>query len=466
MKIIFLGATKNVTGSKFIVETAASRVMIDCGLFQEREFRARNWDAFPLPEASIQAVLLTHAHIDHCGYLPRLSTGGFKGKIICSGPTADIAKISLIDSAHLQEADAAYKKKRHQKEGRRGPYPEAPLYTLKDVEDVFPLFYPVDYLAAVEVTPEITAVFYDAGHILGSAMIELRVNEPGHPEKRIVFSGDIGRWGRPIIGDPHLFEKADYVVMEATYGDREHEGGEDAVDRLAEIINSTKKAGGNIVIPTFAIGRAQELLYDLNGLIQQGRIPELPMYMDSPMAINITKVFRKFADYYDEEASARLRRQKVLFDIPTLQFTPSVQESKAINHLKGSAVIMSSSGMCTGGRIKHHLVHNISRPESTILFVGYQAKGTLGRIILEKPREVRILGHAHPVKARIEKISGFSAHAGRSDLLRWGTHFTPQPLKIFVVHSEAESARHFADILRQNIASEVFVPDYLDEAEL
>ena len=466
MKIIFLGATKNVTGSKFIVETASSRVMIDCGLFQEREFQARNWDVFPVSPASIEAVLLTHAHIDHCGYLPRLSAGGFKGRIFCSGPTADIAKVSLVDSAHLQEADAAYKKKRHRKEGRQGPYPEVPLYTLKDVEDVFPLFQPIEYGTEAAVTPEIKAVFYDAGHILGSGMIELRVAEAGQPEKIVVFSGDIGRWGRPIIGDPHLFNKADCVVMEATYGDREHEGGEDALDKLAEIIISTKKAGGKIVIPTFAIGRAQELLYDLNELVQQNRIPSLPVYMDSPMAINITKVFKKFSDYYDEEAQTRLRKQKVLFDIPTLKFTSSVQESKAINHSKGSAIILSSSGMCTGGRIKHHLVHNISRQESTILFVGYQARGTLGRIILERPPEVRILGHMHPVRARIEKLNGFSAHAGRSDLLRWGTHFDPHPKKIFVVHSEEASAHHFADALRKRVKSEVVIPDYMDEAEL
>ncbi|MFA5261430.1 MAG: MBL fold metallo-hydrolase [Candidatus Omnitrophota bacterium] len=466
MKIVFLGATKNVTGSKFIVETLSSRIMIDAGIFQEREFRSRNWDAFPVNPAGIEAVLLTHAHIDHCGYLPRLSAQGFKGKIICSGPTADIAKVSLVDSAHLQEADALYKKKRHQKEGRQGPYPEVPLYTLKDVEDVFPLFHPVDYGMDVAVTPDIKAVFYDAGHILGAGMIELRVKEKGAPEKRVVFSGDIGRWGRPIIGDPHLFQEADDVVMEATYGDRDHEEGENTLGKLAEIIISTKKAGGNIVIPTFAIGRAQELLYDLNELVQLNRIPALPIYLDSPMAANITKVFEKFPGYYDQDAKARLRKQKALFDIPTLKFTSSIQESKDINHAKGSAVIISSSGMCTGGRIKHHLAHNISRPESTILFVGYQASGTLGRIILGKPEEVRIFGYANPVRARIEKLNGLSAHAGRSDLLRWGTHFHPSPRRIFVVHSEEATAHHFAETLRQSVDSEVVIPDYLDEAEL
>ncbi|HPB68416.1 MAG TPA: MBL fold metallo-hydrolase [Candidatus Omnitrophota bacterium] len=466
MKIIFLGATKNVTGSKFIVQTASSRVMIDAGLFQEREFLGRNWEAFPVDPAGLQAVLLTHAHIDHCGYLPRLSAQGFKGRVICSGPTADIARISLIDSAHLQEADAAYKKKRHQQEGRRGPYPEIPLYTLKDVEDIFPLFHPVRYGEEFTVTPEIKAVFYDAGHILGAGMIELRVQEPGGPEKRIVFSGDIGRWNRPILGDPHLFKQADYAVMEATYGDRDHEEGEDTLGKLAEIIISTKKAGGHVVIPTFAIGRAQELLYDLNELVLQNRIPALPMYLDSPMAVNITRVFEKFPDYYDAQARARLSKQRALFEIPALKFTSSVQESKDINQAKGGAVIMASSGMCTGGRVKHHLSRNIIRPESTILFVGYQAKGTLGRMILERPKQVRIFGHLHQVRARIEKLNGLSAHAGQTDLLRWATHFQPFPRKIFVVHSEEETARHFAGALRQHTGGEVVIPDYLDEAEL
>lgn len=466
MKIIFLGATKNVTGSKFIVQTPASRIMIDAGLFQEREFLARNWDAFPVNPAGIQAILLTHAHMDHCGYLPRLSAQGFKGRVICSGPTEDIAKISLIDSAHLQEADALYKKKRHQKEDRQGPYPEVPLYTLKDVEDVFPFFHPVNYGAEVAVTPEIKAVFYDAGHILGAGMIELRVKEPGGPEKRIVFSGDIGRWNRPILGDPHLFKRADDVIMEATYGDREHEDGEDTLGKLAKIIISTKKAGGHVVIPTFAIGRAQELLYDLNELVQQDRIPALPIYLDSPMAANITRVFEKFQDYYDQDARERLRKQRALFAIPTLKFASSMQDSKDINHVKGSAVILSSSGMCTGGRVKHHLSQNITRPESTILFVGYQARGTLGRIILERPREVRIFGHIHPVRARIEKLNGLSAHAGQRDLLRWATHFQPSPERIFIVHSEDEAARHFADALRQRVDSDVVIPDYLDEAKL
>ncbi len=465
MKIIFLGATKNVTGSKFVLETDSSRILIDCGIFQERDFRFRNWDKLPIDPAGIDAVLLTHAHIDHCGYLPKLAADGFSGKIFCTPPTADISKVSLIDSAHLQLADAQDKKKRHQREGRSGPHPEVPLYTIEDVEKVFPLFSPVHYLTEVNVQKDIKAVFYDAGHILGSSMIELVVYDAGQ-EKRIVFSGDIGRWGRPIIGDPYLFQRADYVVMEATYGARDHEQGQDALQKLAEVIKTTKKSNGNIVIPTFAIGRAQELMYDLNQLVEQGRIPELRTFMDSPMAINITKVFNKHTDYFDAEAQKRLRAHKTLFQMPMLKFTSSVQESKEINHEKGTCIIMSSSGMCTGGRIKHHLVHNISKPESTILFVGYQAKGTLGRYILEQPRDVRILGHRHPVKARIETLNGFSAHAGQSDLLRWVTHFNPKLQKVIIVHAEEDSAYAFAGALQQKIPSEILIPDYLEEMTL
>jgi len=462
MKITFLGASENVTGSRFLLESGNQRILIDCGMFQERDFRERNWEGFPINPAHIQSVLLTHAHIDHCGYLPKLIKEGFKGGIYCTAPTADITKVSLLDSAKLQEADAEFKRWRHKKEGRKGKYPEVPLYTVDDAKMVFNHFHKISYEQKIKVAEDIQATFYAAGHILGAAMIELEVKED-NAVKRIVFSGDIGRWDRPILNDPHIFDRADYVVMEATYGDRLHDGGDDCLHKLKEVIVSTKERGGNIVIPTFAIGRTQELLYDLNCLLKEDQIPHLLTFVDSPMAIGITEIFEQYPEYFDEEAQELMVRYKDLFDFPLLKMTATSQESKGINHIRGTAIIMAGSGMCTGGRIKHHLVNNISRPESTILFVGYQALGTLGRTILERPTEVRILGQVRPVKARIAKINGFSAHADRDELIRWVAGIKQAPQKVFIVHSEKNVAAQFASLLREKLGSEIVVPKYKDE---
>ena len=465
MKITFLGATQNVTGSRFMVQTGSSALLIDCGIFQERGSLNRNWEKFPFNPQEIDAVILTHAHGDHCGYLPKLVREGFKGKIYCTPPTADIAKISLLDSAHLQEADAEMKRKRHKKEGRKGAYEDVPLYTVQDALKVFSHFSPVGFQKMIVFPDGIQVALFEAGHILGAAMVELRIKE-GDREQTLIFSGDIGRWQRPLLCDPHIFQSADYVIMEATYGDKRHEEEQDCLKKLEEVIRKTHRQGGNVVIPVFAIGRAQELLYDLNQLINQDRIPNLLTFVDSPMAMEITKIFEKYPGYFDEESQGLLRQYDKLFDFPLLQFTPTVNESKAINYIKGTSVIMASSGMCTGGRIKHHLVNNISRPESTILFVGFQAEGTLGRAILEKPDQVRIFGEPHIIRADIERIEGFSAHADQTELLRWITGFEQKPKKIFIVHSEKETARHFAEVLKHHIASEVIIPSYKDEHDL
>jgi metallo-beta-lactamase family protein len=465
MKITFLGAAQNVTGSKFLLESGATRVLVDCGLFQERELRCRNWEGFPVHPAKIQAVLLTHAHIDHCGYLPKFVKEGFKGKIYCTAPTAEISRISLLDSARLQEADAEFKKRRHKKEGRKGPHPENPLYTTDEVKRVFSHFRTIPYEKPFSAARNITATLFPAGHVLGAGMIELTVTEKNR-EVKIVFSGDIGRWQRPLLCDPHVFQKADYVVMEATYGDRLHEDEESSLEKLQRVINTTHQKGGNIIIPTFAIGRTQELLYDLNLLLKKNRIPHLMTFVDSPMAFEVTQIFEKHTDLLDSQAQDALARHQELFDFPLLKFTPTVKESKAINHLKGTAIIMAGSGMCTGGRIKHHLANNISRPESAILFVGYQALGTLGREILEKPKDVRILGVNHTVRAAIEKINGLSAHADQEELLRWVAGFRQTPKQVFIVHSEKHCAQKFAKELSRNISGEVIIPSYLQEYEI
>jgi len=462
MQIKFLGAARNVTGSRFLIRTADKTILLDCGLYQEREFRARNWDKFPVEPSSIDCVLLTHAHIDHCGYLPKLVKDGFKGKVFCTAPTAEIAGIALLDSAHLQESDAEFKKKRHNKENRKGAHPEIPLYTVDDAQNTIPKFEEVPYEKPVTIYDGITAVFHDAGHILGASMIELRVKENGR-EKICVFSGDIGRWNRPILRDPYLFDKANFVFMESTYGNRSHHDEGDSSAVLAEVINDTRKRGGNIVIPTFAIERAQELLYCLSGLLRNNKIPHLLTFLDSPMAIKVTKVFTKYTSYFDREAKDIIKNGESLFNFPLLKMTSTANESKGINHIKGSTIIMAGSGMCTGGRIKHHLVHNIADPDSTILFVGYQANGTLGRIILEKHRDVRIFGGRHNVRAKIKKINGFSAHADRDELLKWISGFKQPPEKIFVIHGEANVSQEFAALLKNKISSNIIIPDYNEE---
>jgi len=372
----FLGAAQNVTGSSYLLEAKGTRILVDCGLYQEREFRYRNWEPFPVDPKSIDIVLLTHAHLDHCGLLPKLVREGFAGKIICTSPTEDIAKIVLLDAAHLQEEDAEFKRKRHEREGRKGPYPEIPLYTRKDAERVFPLFKSVRYEEEVKINSSVKVTFYDAGHILGSSMIKVKVSEG--IERSIVFSGDVGRWNKPIIRDPTLISDADYILVESTYGNRIHEDPSDIKSILEDVINTTERKGGNVVIPSFAIERTQELLYYLNELLGEDRIPHLLTFVDSPMAISVTDVFRNHSEYFDKETLNLIQSGDSPFYFVNLKLTRSSGESKAINHIRGSCIIIAGSGMCTGGRIKHHLVRNIPHPENTILFVGYQAKGTLG----------------------------------------------------------------------------------------
>lgn len=465
IKIKVLGAARNVTGSRFVVETNGSRVLIDCGLYQERTLRARNWGDFPVPPSSLDAVILTHAHLDHCGYLPKLVREGFDGGIFCTPPTGEIARIALLDSGKLQEEDAHYKKTRHEREEKKGPYPEIPLYTIEEAEKVFPRFEAVPYGEPLKVSPSIEAVFRNAGHILGSAMVEMTLKDGGS-EKKLVFSGDIGRWNNPLLDDPVLFEEADYVIMESTYGNRLHDGHGSAAEQLREVIVASHKAGGNIVIPTFAIERAQEIIYCLRLLLQEDKIPPLTVFMDSPMALDITEIYNKFPGYLAAGTDPAANGDESPFRFPLLKATRTTDESREINNNKESAIIIAGSGMCTGGRIKYHLLHNISQPRNTVLFVGYQAEGTLGRSILEKAESVRILGQTCPVRARVKAINGFSGHADMKELLRWLSAFNSPPRKIFIVHGEEAAAENLAGAAGRILESELIVPEYLDEFEL
>jgi metallo-beta-lactamase family protein len=455
----FLGAAGNVTGSRFLVTWDGQRVLIDCGMYQERKFASRNWDPFPIPPDSIDAVVLTHAHLDHSGYLTKLVREGFRGRIYCTAATADIATIILADSARIQEEDAAYKKRRHEREGRRGPHPEIPLYTSEDAEAVTDHFSPVAYGESFKVGHEMTAELHDAGHILGAATVQLDLGK--RDRRRLVFSGDLGQWDKPLMDDPETYKQADYVVVESTYGDRLHENGSHIEDRLAEVITETTKRGGNIVIPSFAVERAQEVLYYLKRLMASRRIPRLMTFVDSPMATRVTHVFGRHPEILDEKLTNVIHAGDSPFEFPGLKFVRTVEESKAINAIRGSVIIIiAGAGMCNGGRIKHHLVNNISDPRSTVLFVGYQAEGTLGRHILDGGNPVRILGEPCKVNAKIVDMQIFSAHADRDGLMRWLQALELPPRQVFAVHGEDSASQSFAEYVRAKTGWKTTCPEY------
>ncbi len=465
MKLHFLGANRQVTGSRYCLETADSKIMIDCGMFQEREFLSRNWEPNSIAPSDCDAMLLTHAHLDHCGLIPKLVANGFQAPIYCTRPTVDLAEVILRDSAKIQEEDAAYKRKRHEREGRRGKYPEQALYGEDDVLKTLPMLSGVPYETLWRVTDAISVIFHDAGHILGSAMLEVIVAEQG-VTRRVIFSGDIGQWNKPLIRDPSLFESADYVVMESTYGDRNHEDGGDVETQLCDVINDTIRRGGNVVIPTFAVERAQELMYYISRLVHDDRIPDVKVFLDSPMAVDVTNIFRKYRDCFDQEAWELIGSNQSPLQFPGLNLARSAAQSIAINNEKKPCIIMATSGMCTGGRVKHHLRRNISRPESTILFVGYQAHGTLGRLISDGKPEVRIHGRNYETKAQISRIFGFSGHADRNALMRWIGNLKQAPTGIFLTHGEEDAALSLAEHIRQEKGFHVTVPEFQDVVDL
>ncbi|MHC4855875.1 MAG: MBL fold metallo-hydrolase RNA specificity domain-containing protein [Planctomycetota bacterium] len=463
IQLRFLGAAESVTGSRHLIEFNHSKVLVDCGLYQERDLQDRNWEDFGVEPAEIDAVLLTHAHLDHCGLLPKLVKAGFKGRVFCTPATAEIAKIVLADSAKIQEEDAAFKKKRHKKANYTPPRPVEPLYTVEDAEACMSMFVPVEYKTPLKVADDVEASFYEAGHIFGSSIIKVTVKLNGD-SRTILFTGDLGRIGKPILKDPAVFEEADYIFVESTYGDRIHTSVEDTKEQLCEAVNKTYAAGGNIIVPSFSIERAQEVMYYMNELLMEDRVPHIMTFLDSPMAVRVTEVFKKHPELYDTEMTKLMTQNESPFTYHGLKLVQSTRESKSINHITGTIMVIAGSGMCTGGRVKHHLVNNIHRPESAVLFVGYQAVGTLGRTIVDSQPgdEVRILGQHYPVRANIVQVHGFSAHADKVEILTWLRNIKKPPRKVFVVHGEKEAAHSFKDYLTEQTGWNVLVPKYQD----
>jgi metallo-beta-lactamase family protein len=446
MKIAFHGAAQDVTGSCHLLECAGKRILIDCGMYQGgRELVEENANDFGFDPASIDFLLLTHAHLDHCGRIPLLANRGFRGEIITTAASRELARLVMMDSAGLQEEEARYRNRRARRRGREEAF--QPLYTTLDTFNAMENFgRKAQHDQPLQLAPGISATFFDAGHILGSASILLELEEAGN-RRRVVFSGDLGLGGRPILRDPVMPPQSDVVVMETTYGDRAHKDLEPSVDELYAAINATVQRGGNVVIPTFALERAQEILFYLHAGKEQGILPEfLQVFLDSPMAISATEIFRRHPECYDAETAALFRSGQDPFQFNGLHFTRETAESMAINQVAGGAVIMAGSGMCTGGRVRHHLKHNLGREHSSVIFVGYAARGTLARRIVDGARHVDIFGEEYSVRASIHTIGGFSAHAGQAELLAWHGH-TGNPATTFLVHGEKDSMATFGSLL-------------------
>ncbi|MDE2295085.1 MAG: MBL fold metallo-hydrolase [Gammaproteobacteria bacterium] len=442
MKLSFHGADRAVTGSCHLVEAAGQRVLIDCGMYQgNRELDEENAEAFGFDPASIDYVLLTHAHLDHCGRLPLLVKRGFHGEIVTTAATRELTRIVLLDAAHLQEEDAARRARRHARRGET-PAPE-PLYGVLDALNSTERFgRTASYGRKLALAPGIDVTFFDAGHILGSASLFLEVAEHGE-RRRIVFSGDLGNAGRPLLRDPVAPPRSDVVVMETTYGDRLHKPIGPSVEELYGAIDATFRRGGNVIIPTFALERAQEILYYLREGVERGRLgSSMQVFLDSPMAISATEIFRRHPECFDAEAAARFRAGQDPFGLPGLHFSRETAESMQLNRVVGGAVILAGSGMATGGRVRHHLRHNLWREQCGVVFVGFAAKGTLARRIIDGAKSVSLFGEDVPVRASIHTINGFSAHADRDELLAW--HRQIQPEVTFLVHGEEDVMSRFA----------------------
>ncbi|MBI1770523.1 MAG: MBL fold metallo-hydrolase [Bacteroidetes bacterium] len=461
IKIKFLGAAKSVTGSKYLLQVDDKKILVDCGMFQgQKELRLRNWDKLPVDPRQIDIVVITHAHIDHTGYLPRLVKDGFSGKIICTAATEDLMSIMLLDAAKLQEEEALFAAKK----GFSKHEDPKPLFNTDDVKLVMQLVESHSFKSEFNLLPNVSVTFHIAGHILGAAIVELKVSGKSQ-QKKIIFSGDLGRYNDPIMFDPEAIAEADILLTESTYGDRLNPM-TNVTEQLATIVNETYANEGTLVIPAFAVGRTQSLIYYFHQLIEAKKIPMLPVFVDSPMAISVTNLYEKHAGLHKIKVTESRHELISIFDTPNIHFCNTSESSKALNSMKKPGIIISASGMATGGRVLHHLYHRLRNENDTLLFAGYQAEGSRGRSILEGDKFVKIFGEDVPVRCHVREVHGLSAHADQSELLRWLSNFKKAPKTTFIVHGEEASSIVFSNVIQQKLGWNTLIPEYLQSVEL
>jgi metallo-beta-lactamase family protein len=464
MKITLHGAGGGeVTGSAYLVQTRDANVLIDCGMFQGAH-KVENYNRIPKKGAftKLNSVVLTHAHLDHTGRLPLLTRAGYRGPIYATPATAEVAELILKDAAHLQKSDTERQNRRRQRMGQ--PLIE-PLYEQEDVDHLNPLYKQLGYNEPTTVAPGVSVRAVEAGHMLGSASLELTVDDEGK-QKVVVFSGDLGPRGAPLHRDYIPFEKADYVFMESTYGDRDHRSLKQTAVETREVIKAAVKAGSKILVPVFAVGRTQLLLYLLAGAFQRGTLKPFPIFIDSPMAIQATKLYGKHTELYDDEALAMQKSGELREHLETAKFCPTAEDSRALNEVPGPCMIMAGAGMCTGGRILHHFRHNLARPETTVLFVGFQGHGSLGRLIVDGKKTVTIFGEQIPVRASVHTFGGLSGHAGQTDLLRWLESIAPSGPRVFLTHGEERARKPLEKLIKERFKLRVARPDLGETIEL
>ncbi len=463
MRVEFLGGVRTVTGSATLLEKDSLKWLVDCGMFQGgKEIEKKNDDTRSYDPKKLSFILLTHAHIDHSGLIPKLVREGFRGKVVCTKATLDLCEVMLRDGGHIQEMEAEWQNRKNRRSGGKGA---APLYTVKDAEKSLKYFFTVNYDEIISLTDGLKVRFQDAGHILGSAIIELWIEEGGG-ERKLVFSGDLGNSGQPIVRDPSWIRGADLLWLESTYGNRLHKSREETVQELLKIVQEAIAHQAKVIIPAFAVERTQDIIYTLGQLIREGLIPSIPVYIDSPLAISATEIFKKNFDCFDRETEEILSQGGSPLDLPGMIYTRTTEESKAINEDERPGIIISASGMCDSGRIKHHLKHHLWREKSHIIFIGYQGEGTVGRRIVDGAESVRLFGEEIAVRAHIHTLGGFSAHADQKGLLEWLSHFENPQLEVFVNHGEEKVSIELSQLIHERFHLKTVVPQWREKRVL